>query len=54
MQSMLLIIALAATFAFGFFVVRAFGRFLDENRIAQEQDQNCGHLTDQVEKQDEK
>lgn len=28
-----LIIALAATFVFGFFVVRGFGAFLDENNM---------------------
>lgn len=28
-----LIIALAATFVFGFFVVRGFGTFLDENNM---------------------
>ena len=31
MQSVVLIVALAATFVFGFFVVRALGRFLNEN-----------------------
>lgn len=54
MQSMLLIVGLVATFTFGFYVVRAFGRFLDENQMADKQDPNSGHLTEQVEKQDGK
>ena len=36
MQSIVLIAALAATFVFGFFVVRALGRFLDDNQPSRE------------------
>ena len=37
MQGIVLIIALTATFVFGFFVVRAMGRFLDENQASGDQ-----------------
>ena len=43
MQSIVLIVALAATFVFGFFVVRALGRFLDENRASGEQEGQDEH-----------
>ena len=37
MQGIVLIIALTATFVFGLFVVRALGRFLDENQASGDQ-----------------
>ena len=36
MLSMVLILALVLVFTFGFFVVREYGRFLDENQIPEE------------------
>lgn len=36
MLSMILILALVLVFTFGFFVVREYGRFLDENQIPEE------------------
>lgn len=54
MQSILLFVALAATFIFGFFVVRALEHFLDENRIFPEQEPPTGFSADEVEKQDGK
>ena len=36
MQSMVLILILAAVFSFGFFVAREWGRFLDENQTSED------------------
>lgn len=65
MQNVVLILTLMAIFVFGFFVTRAFGHFLDENRISGDEectDVNDGgaddyfrpRMPDEVEKQEEK
>ena len=54
MQSIVLIIAVAAAFIFGFCVVRSLGRFLDENQNDQEPETDHAYLEDEVEKQDSK
>lgn len=38
MQSVVLILTLAAVFIFGFFVARSFGHFLDENRMPEDEE----------------
>ena len=51
MQSVILLAAVAAVFVFGYFVVRAWGNFLDEDQASQEQKTNSGTLENEVEKQ---
>lgn len=44
MLNVVLILTLMAIFVFGFFVARAFGHFLDENRISG--DEECTDVND--------